>query len=153
MKQGQMYKLVRFIFGLYLIWVGLNNLYRIEEYDKSVKNTINNFENIFSIEGIVDFLNIKDYVPLETLEKIKNFHVNFDIIRNSSTDIVYLMNFSLIIGGLLGALGYRISFSFSLIGIILNILFIHNFFYFRDEKMKINVLKMISLLGGIFFMS
>lgn len=153
MKQGKMYKLVRFIFGLYLMWVGLNNLYRIEEYDKSVKNTINNFENIFSIDGILNSLYIKDYLSLETLEKVNNFQINFDIIRNSSSDIVYLMNFSLIIGGLLAALGYKISFSFALIGIILNILFIHNLFYFRDEKMKINVLKMLSLLGGIFFMS
>jgi hypothetical protein len=153
MKQGQMYKIVRFLFGIYLIWVGLNNLYRIEEYDKSVKNTINNFEVIFSIEGILNSLYIKEYIPLETLEKVKNFNLNFDIIRNASSDIVYLMNFSLIIGGLLGAFGYKISFSFSLIGIILNILFIHNVFYFRDEKMKINVLKMISLLGGIFYMS
>jgi hypothetical protein len=150
MKQGSKYKIVRVLFGLYLVWVGIVNIYRIEEYDKSVKSSITNFESIFSLEGIVDFLSLNEYVPRESL---KNIDFNFNSIRNCSTEIVYLMNLCLIIGGLLGAFGYSVSFSFAFLGILLNIIFIHNFFYFRDEKMKVNVLKMISLMGGIFFMA
>ena len=147
MKKGTIYTFFRFLFGVYLIWVGVNNLNKIEMNTNHVKSSIENFNKIFSIEKALNFLTLDSYLHKYNIN-VSNLHLNLEPFHNSAAELVYVMNFSLIIGGILCILGFGISFNFILIALLLDIIFIHNFFYFRDEKMKVNVLKIISILGA-----
>ena len=149
MKKG-MYLVYKILFGLYLIWMGLSNLNNLQANENHVKRTIENFEKGFSIEDVLNFLNLGDFFTAKSIN-IKHLHINFEPAKASAREIVYLMNASLILGGILCVAGFSISFSFIFVGLFLNILFIHNLYYFRDEKMKVTVLKMISILGGAFY--
>jgi hypothetical protein len=149
--ENKTYKIIKFIFGLYLIWLALYNINKISENEKLVQNTLLRFENGFSLDKIVSFLNLKEYIKDNHLNYIRKYSFNFEVIRNSSAEFVYLMNFSLILGGILCAFGFKISIGFSLIGILLNIILIHNIYYFQEEKIKVNVFKYASILGGILF--
>jgi hypothetical protein len=127
--------------------MGLINLEKIEMNQGLVKQSVDNFEASFDLEGILNFLNLQKHLPIH---EIRKYSFNTDNLKDSSNELVYAMNISLIIGGILCFFGYRISFSFILVGLVLDLIFIHNYFYFRDEKMKVNVLKLLSILGGAF---
>jgi hypothetical protein len=143
----ELYVVFRSLFGLYIIWMGLINLEKIEMNQGLVKQSVDNFEASFDLEGILNFLNLQKHLPIH---EIRKYSFNTDNLKDSSNELVYAMNISLIIGGILCFFGYRISFSFILVGLVLDLIFIHNYFYFRDEKMKVNVLKLLSILGGAF---
>lgn len=145
MKYG-IYSFYRFLFGAYLIWLGIYNLNKLEANSKLV---ITSFEG-YSVLGS----QLKEYAS-EKLDhylnyKLPNISLNLEDLLNSSNEFVFIMNYALIMGGLLTALGYKVGFSFVFIGLFLNIFLIHNIFYFVNEKMKVNVLKMLAILGGAF---
>ncbi len=144
------YFLFRSLFGLYIIWMGLINLDKLESNENYVKQTVDNFDKTFDLGSILTFFDLHNHIPVTEVQK---YTFNTDNIKNAASEIVYVMNFSLIIGGVLCFLGYSISFTFILIGLVLDIMFIHNYFYFRDEKMKVNVLKMLAILGGAFHLA
>jgi len=133
------------MFGLYLIWMACLNLNKLEINEISIRGTIDKFENEFDLHKILSFCNLNNHLPIHEIRKYK---FNTDNLKNAAKEILYLMNVSLIIGGILCIFGYKVSFSFILLGLLLDLIFIHNYFYFRDEKMKVNVLKMLAILGG-----
>ena len=98
----------------------------------------------------VDFKNMTDILIPGLLNNMTNI---FDLnqLKNNSNSISLLIPYLLIIGGFFCLCGYAASIHFIMCGILLDLIFIHNFFYYRDEKLKVNVLKLLSILGGAFF--
>jgi hypothetical protein len=144
MKYG-IYPFYRFLFGVYLIWLGIYNLDKMESNSNFVKISIEGYTEIFAfLKNSISALSI-DYLNY----KIPEFTLNTTDFLNSSNEIVFIMNYALVMGGILCALGYKVSKGFILIGILLNVALVHNVFYFANEKMKVNVLKMLAVLGGV----
>jgi hypothetical protein len=69
-------------------------------------------------------------------------------LNNRTHDVVYLITFLFLVGGILCSLGFRISSKLIQSAILLDLFFIHSYYYYREERMKVNVLKMIAILGG-----
>ena len=145
MKYG-IYSFYKFLFGTYLIWLGIYNLHKMETNSKLVKTSIEGYSVLCS--QFNDF--VIDKIETYFSYKLPNFNLNIEDLLNSSNELVLVMNYALIMGGLLCALGYKFAFSFVFIGLFLNIFLVHNLFYFVNEKMKVNVLKMLAMLGGAF---
>ncbi len=143
MKYG-LYSFFRFLFGVYLIWLGIYNLGKLEANSSLVKTSIEGYTVYFS--HFKQILSVKSGDLFNY--QLPNYSFNIQDFLNSSDELVYLMNFALIIGGILCAFGYRVSYGFIMIGLLMNIILVHNYFYFLNEKMKVNVLKMLALLGG-----
>ena len=86
-----------------------------------------------------------------SLPNKRNYNWKQNKLKNNSNSISLLIPYLLIIGGFFCLCGYAASIHFIMCGILLDLIFIHNFFYYRDEKLKVNVLKLLSILGGAFF--
>jgi hypothetical protein len=130
---------------MYLIWLGIYNLDKMESNSNLVKISIEGYTELFSA--------LKDTISTYSINylnyKIPELTVNTTDLVKSSSEMVFIMNYALIIGGILCVTGYRVSKPFILIGILLNLVLVHNIFYFANEKMKVNVLKMLAVLGGV----
>jgi hypothetical protein len=149
MKKGT-YNFFRALFGIYMIWMGLINLDKLQANETFVKQSVENFEKIFDLEEILTFFDLHSHISADTL---RHYSLKTDNVKNAAKEIVYLMNISMIIGGLFCLFGYSIAFTFIISGLLLDMIFIHNYFYFRDEKMKVNVLKMLAIVGGAFHLA
>jgi len=143
------YRAIRFFFGAYMIWLGLINLNEINQNQKHIRQSINNYQQVFNIHQIIEGLNIKKYIPYTAIHYIDTgIYAAMDNLNQHSDDLVYLITFLLLIGGILCSLGYSISSKFLQCAILLDLVFIRSYFYFRDERMKVNVLKMLAILGA-----
>jgi uncharacterized membrane protein len=136
MRKG-LYILSRFLFGLYIIWIGLKGINDISTKHQFVSKSIEKYETI-SKELNADFLHPFGY----------DFPVNFDMLKTNAAELVYFINILMIIGGTFTAFGFSLGRTFIVTSLLLDLLLIHNIFYFAEEKMKVNVLKIISILGG-----
>jgi len=140
MKAEIGYTISRFLYGLFLIWYGINLL-----FSPIHKNELEKIDKTF-----VDFKNMTDILVPGLLNNMTNIF-DLNMLKNNSNSISLLIPYLLIIGGLFCLCGYAASIHFIMCGILLDIIFIHNCFYYRDEKLKVNVLKILSILGGAFF--
>jgi len=138
------YKFIKILFGFYLILFGIYSLDKLEISSPIVARSIDSFQRDFPVEAITSFLKIEKFYDRKTLIQ------NTESFKKFANEIIYLMNFSLILGGMLCILGYKNCFAFIIIGLFLNLIFIYNHYYFANEKMKVNVLKIVALLGGAF---
>jgi hypothetical protein len=149
MKQSKKYVFIRFLFGLYIIWFGIRALYDIKQNATHVQQSIELVEKVFlknpENENLVKELGLDFLLPyVEPLAQI-----NLETFKNHGNEVVYIQSFAFILGGAMCAFGYSLSSTIMLIGFFLNIFFIHNLFYFTQEKMKVNVLKILALLAGV----
>src|SRR5690242_19015512 len=140
MKNNLKYSFLRILFGFYMIWLGLASLHHIKIYEVYVKNTFDVMDENFNLEFILNIFNLHEDPHAQT---IKEFKPNFSNFKKSTNEIIYLQSLSLILGGLLCIFGFSLGFTFILIGILIDLIFIHNIIYFAQEKMKVNVLKYI----------
>jgi hypothetical protein len=132
-----LYILSRFLFGLYILWIGIRG---INDVTQTQQHVLKSFEALERLH--------KD-IHTDLLEGT-GYHIpiNFEFLRSNSAEIVYFVNILFIMGGLLAAFGKRLGRTFIVIGLLIDLLLIHNIVYFAEEKMKVNVLKILSILGG-----
>jgi hypothetical protein len=139
------YLIIRYIFGLYILWLGLVVINQSTMYENHVKHSFTNFEKDVNMLyfGIMPDENIPH------THKNSPFHIMMENFNKSSAEIIYLISFSLILGGFMCLIGHSTSFMFMFAGLLLDLIFIHNLYYFRDEKMKVNVLKILAIFGAV----
>lgn len=132
------YSFSKLFFGLFLIWYGFNllNAQKMNDYSKYLPKAFDFLEVFVKSKG--------------KIEQLKSA-LNAESISVHSKEIVGFIGLLLIAGGFFAACGYELSRIFIVFGLFLDLLFIHNFSYYQKEQMKINVLKIISLLGASFF--
>lgn len=139
MKVGLGYSFARVFYGLFIIWYGIVLVFQpqLKENSDLINSSIDIIRNI-THNNFTQYENSISYVDL-------------DLIKNNSSDIVLFIGILMIVGGFLTACGYSCAIHFVLCALILDLIFIHNLIYYKTQKMKINVLKVISLLGGAYF--
>lgn len=149
MKYGLKYSFIRTLFGLYVLWLGIVHLHDIKNYEENVKNILNLMDTNFNLEPVLKIVNLHEN---PNTQFIKSYKPNFEKFKKYTYEIVYLQGLTFIIGGILCTFGFSLSFNFILLGIILDIIFIHNYFgpNTKDQTIKVKALKFVSLLGGIF---
>lgn len=138
MKTGLGYSFARVFYGSFLIWYGIVLMFHPQ---------LN--ENIGLIHTTID--SIKNITEITNTTALSSPYINIDVIKGYSQELIFLIGSLLILGGLFCACGYSCSIHFILCGLLLDLLLIHNIFYYNTQKMKINVLKILSLLGGAYF--
>jgi hypothetical protein len=152
--KNTIYSIIRLFFGIYMIWLGLINLNEINKNHKHIQHSINNYQEVFNLNKIIEKIPIKEYnqyIPHRAVNYVQTgFSAAMDNLNQHTDDLIYLMTFLFIVGGLLCSLGYSISAKFLQCAVLLDLFFIHSYFYYRDESMKVNVLKMLAILGGTF---
>ena len=67
-------------------------------------------------------------------------------------EITLIFCYLFIVGGFLVSIGYKLGKIIVFITLFLNIILVHNIHYFEGEKLKVNVFKYWSLLGGAFYL-
>lgn len=148
MKKG-IYTIIRFLFGLYIIWLGIINIHEMNHNQTYIQHSITNYQDDINIHNILHNYQLQSYISPKYLNI---FHISFNSAMYSLSqhkdDLIYLITFIYIIGGILCSLGYKISSKFIQSAILLDLFFIHSYYYYRDEIMKVNVLKLIAILGG-----
>lgn len=132
------YSFSKLFFGLFLIWYGFNllNAEKMNNNTKYLPKAFDFLDVIIKSKGEFDLFKTA---------------LNAESISVHSKEIVSFIALLLIAGGFFAACGYGLSRIFIVFGLFLDLLFVHNFSYYQEEQMKINVLKIISLLGASFF--
>ena len=139
MKANIGYNFSRILYGLFLIWYGINMIdphYRtinktfIERTFRNIKNTT--IYNVFANNTL-------------------NYDKNIEKLNQSSNNICLLMSYLLIIGGIFCMCGYSVSIYFIMCGLLIDFCLIHNIYYFRDEQVKVNTIRVLALIGGAYF--
>jgi hypothetical protein len=141
MGKANIYKIVRFFFGVYILWLGLIGFNDIESKQNFTNKSVEKFDIILKdldLTFLPSFLNLPEKLNLD-LNRMK-IH---------SLEIIYLQNSLLVAGGLLCAFGFSIAKPIIMIALFIEFTFIYNIFYWIEEKMKVNVLKYMSILGGV----
>lgn len=140
MKTNLSYTFIRLLFGLYVVWYGVVS---VHETHKT--------ENVLLItKSIHEFANFTEIISPSLLSTYSPY-IDLSVLSQHSSDILTFMSLLFIVGGFICISGYSSAFHFIMLGLILDMFFIHNYAYFKYEKMKVNVLKLLSILGGAYF--
>ena len=140
----RVYLYMKIFYGFFITWMGYNILmsdYLNEKNQKYLKETL------ISIKTKID-----NYNPnLLSNEKLIKFF-NYDTLINKTYEITLIFCYLFIVGGFLVSIGYKLGKIIVFITLFLNIILVHNIHYFEGEKLKVNVFKYWSLLGGAFYL-
>ena len=140
MKTNLSYTFIRLLFGVYIMWYGVVALHETH------KN-----ENVHLItKSINEFGNFTEIISPSLLSTYSSY-ISLDILSQHAVDILMFISLLFIIGGFICICGYSSAFHFIMLGLILDVFFIHSYAYFKYEKMKVNVLKLLSIIGGAYF--
>ena len=139
MKANLAYNLSRILYGLFLIWYGIN---MIEPHYRNInkgfiERTFNNFKNSTIYNVIAN--------------NTENYDANITKLNKAADNICLLMSYLLILGGYFCMCGYSASIHFIMCGLLIDLFLIHNIYYFRDEQVKVNTLRVLALIGGTYF--
>ena len=142
----KIYFIVRILFGLYMIWLGLNYHNDLSRKQTYIHKSISFYkEDLFSTKILKSF-NLPDSV-IQSIQFVS--YSTLDNLNKHTEELIYVITFLFLIGGLLCSLGFSTSSKFLQCAFYLDILFIHNFYFFRDERNHADVFKMIAILGGV----
>jgi hypothetical protein len=126
------FKLLRTVFGLYLVYLGIIQLQNSESLQKTIPTTINYLQN-------------QILIPREIV-------VELDTISNNAPEIVNFYVINMILSGVLIFFGFRLGKFILTISIILDLLFIHNYAHYDNNIDHIsNTSKLITILGGSYY--
>jgi len=143
------YKLLKFLFGLFVILFSIRTFLELEENKNQTVKYISKYESdINHFWKIIKDLITDNFVEANDLNFL-NFTFNFDNLKAHSQEIMISSSLLTFIGGLLMIYGYSIASAFVIFGFIIEFLFLHNYYYFKEEKMKVNVLKLIAVFGSL----
>jgi len=136
------YLYMKVFYGCFFIWLGYNILFSTKMNDinqKYLKLTFAYLQNS-------TYYYFPDYFS-------DNYAIfDFNILINKVDIITNIFGYSFIMGGLLSSIGYKLGKIIIVISILLNILLVHNIFYFIGEELKIIAIKYLQLLGGAIFL-
>ena len=140
MKTNLSYTFVRLLFGLFIMWYGVLSVHETHRTEniQLITKSIHEFGNFTEMISPSLLATYSPYIDLSTLSE-------------HSSDILMFIAFLFVLGGLMCISGYSVAFHFVMLGLLLDVFFIHNYAYFKYEKMKVNVLKLLSILGGAYF--
>ena len=139
MKANVAYNFSRILYGLFLIWYGIN---MIDPHYRTINKTF--IERTFN--------NLKNTTIYNVLaNNTLNYEKNIEKLNQSSNNICLLMSYLLIIGGIFCMCGYSVSIHFIMCGLLIDFCLIHNIYYFRDEQVKVNTIRVLALIGGAYF--
>jgi hypothetical protein len=141
MKTNLSYTFTRLLFGVYIIWYGVVSLHDTHKTEnvQLITKSINEFGNFTELIS-------------PTLLSTYSSYIDLNVLAQHATDILTFIALLFIIGGFICISGYSCSFHFIMLALMLDIFFIHNYTYFKYEKMKVNVLKLLSIIGGAYFL-
>ena len=130
---------VKMFYGLYLIWLGINiikndDLHAL--YFKYLKETFEFVKDLISKYNVNLFQRVFD----------------FNILADNLESIIYYFSIILMVGGALLSVGWKLGKIIAFILVCLDMIFVHNVIYFKEEKLKVNVIKFISFFGGIYYL-
>jgi hypothetical protein len=119
----------RAVLALYLISLGIKGLADVNFNKVTISQTIDYFEQQF----------------------LQPYKLNLDLVllKKHPVDILYFENLCIVYGGFLMLFGFSLSKAFITTGILIEIIFLNNIIFMRDEKTLINFGLVLSLLGGV----
>ena len=140
----RVYLYMKIFYGFFISWMGYNVLMSEQLYQKNekyLKETMNYIKNVTNFY----------YPNLLSNKKVIQF-VDYDKLLNKTNEITNGFCYIFIIGGFITSIGLKIGKRIVFFALLLNILLVHNILYFKGEKLKVNVLKYMTLLGGANFL-
>jgi hypothetical protein len=127
--KGFLFIVLRLILGLFLVLLFLKNLTEI------------NNKKIILLENIEAFeKNI--LIPY-------NINTDLNLLKQHPMEILYFENLCVIYGAFLLILGFSLSRTFILIGFLIEMIFINNIYFNRDQKSVTNFSLLLGIFGGI----
>ena len=132
----RVYIYMRVFYGLFICWLGFNML---------LNEQLNETDQKYMKESLMLVKNMSNYF-------YPDFKYDYDKLINNTSDIIATFCYMLIIGGILVSIGFNIGKYIVVITLLLHILFVKNIFYLRGEKLRVNVFKFISFLGGALYL-
>lgn len=124
-----LFYLFRSLLGIYLIFIGIKGLSEINNNRVILTNTVEQFES-------------QILLPLKV-------STNLNLLKVYPIEILYFENLCIIYGGFLMFFGFSLSKAFVFSGILVDLIFLNNIYFNKDEKTIMNFSLMLSLLGGI----
>ena len=132
----RVYIYMRVFYGLFICWLGFNILLNEE---------LNKTDQKYMKESLILIKNMSNYF-------YPDFKYDYDKLINNTEEVIATICYMLIIGGILASIGFKLGKYIILLTLILNILFVKNIFYLKGEKLRVNVFKFISFLGGALYL-
>jgi len=124
-----LFYLFRSLLGIYLIFIGIKGLSEINNNKVILTNTVEQFES-------------QILLPLKV-------NTNLNLLKVYPIEILYFENLCIMYGGFLMFFGFSLSKAFVFSGILVDLIFLNNIYFNKDEKTMMNFSLMLSLLGGI----
>ena len=121
-KASYTYVIIRFLFGIYLIYHGYSGYQEVQQNQGYFYQTVDRF--------------------------IKELPINLTSLKSSSAEILSVANILIMIGGFFVIQGYKISKYFVAMGMVTDFIFVHNFLHLNNGKMMNFTIKALSVLGG-----
>ena len=132
----RVYIYMRVFYGLFICWLGFNIL---------LNEQLNKTDQKYMKESLTLIKNMSNYF-------YPDFKYDYDGLISKTPDINATICYMLIIGGLLLSIGFKFGKYIIILTLIINILLVKNIFYLRGEKLRVNVFKFISFLGGAIYL-
>lgn len=126
MKNSFLHYFFRLLFGLSLIGLGLKTITDINKIEPFVSQTI-------------------DQIQHRVLKK--QFKISH--LKQHSQNLVYFDGFLLIASGLFIINGFRFSKVMIFLAVLLDLLLIHNLYFYKEQKYEIYRSLLVSLFGGV----
>jgi len=127
--KGFLFVVLRVVLGLFLVLLFLKNLTEINNKKVILLENIESFEkNILNPYNINTDLNLLKQHPME---------------------ILYFENLCVIYGAFLLILGFSMSRTFILIGFLIEMIFINNIYFNRDQNSVTSFSLLLGIFGGI----
>jgi hypothetical protein len=124
-----LFYLFRSLLGIYLIFIGIKGLSEINNNKVILTNTVEQFES-------------QILFPLKV-------NTNLNLLKVYPIEILYFENLCIMYGGFLMFFGFSLSKAFIFSGILVDLIFLNNIYFNKDQKTMMNFSLMLSLLGGI----
>ena len=139
------YLYMKLFYGLFISWMGYNILMSEQLNEKNQKYLKESLKYVK--------INITEYYfpNLLTNEKI-NKYFDYNTLFNKVNIIIEVSCYLFIVGGILIAIGYKLGKSIVLVTLLLNVFFIYNGFYYKNESLKAMIFKYWSLIGGAYYL-
>ena len=119
---------LRIILGLYLMWIGFKQIGDVENLKRFIPNTVEIIEKNIIHPGKYD--------------------LNLDSLKRNAKELLYLDYSLIIFSGIMIMFGLRIGKFFLTLAFLIDFIFIHNIWCYKDEKFLINESRLVTILGG-----
>jgi hypothetical protein len=127
MKNSYFFIFVRLLFGLSLIALSLKTLTQVNQIQPYVTQTI-------------------DQIQHKLLKKA----LDISHLKQHSQNVVFLEAFLLLSSGLFTIFGFRLSKILITLLVIIDLVMIHNLYFYKEQKHIVSASLIVGLMGGVF---